>query len=417
MRGLKPQIELKSRGICHDENGLRAFPLEETLARLEGVLLKTGLELQFERRHAHDNAFFNSSLRLFSPEGPEKDQFFFGKGISKNQSLASAFMEFIERFSSRQQAGDELIKAAYNDVKEDAQNPLDFCLPRGSTYRSDSTIEWVWGYSLSRERPVLVPANLVFFPYEPSSPAKNICWSDSNGLASGNCLEEAILHALLEVVERDAIYIMEFNRLRMPDLSIDALEANRIEELLAKLKAAGIKLSIKIISNDVPIPAIGVFLEGAHEGTPCYSYAAGTHLSPRLALSRALTEAIQLYPRCANYEAWIGSASMDHYCRPGKSRIPFSGLADLSTDDLKTNIETCVDILRGFQAEVIVVDLSLPELPFSMARVCATRLQPYCNIDNQRLSQRMFEVPGRLGFSQSESGIGEFKIRALCGFR
>ena len=37
--------------------------------------------------------------------------------------------------------------------------------------------------------------------------------SDSNGLASGNNMEEAILHGLLEIIERDQVFISEYNRL------------------------------------------------------------------------------------------------------------------------------------------------------------------------------------------------------------
>ena len=58
-----------------------------------------------------------------------------------------------------------------------------------------------------------MPANLVFCPYEPPGSGKGIAWMDSNGLAAGNDLEEAVLHGLLEVVERDAIMISEHNRL------------------------------------------------------------------------------------------------------------------------------------------------------------------------------------------------------------
>jgi ribosomal protein S12 methylthiotransferase accessory factor len=413
MRLSRQHLQLKSRAVRHDENGFRTLPLEETIGRIEDVLLQTGLEVQFARVNAPGGAFFNSSVRLFDPEGPAQDKHFFGKGISTTQALASAFMELIERFSSRKLADDLVIESPFNQLRGDVRDPGEFCLPAESPYRPDQPIEWAWGYSLTRQQPVLVPANLVFFPYETDTPQKSICWSDSNGLASGNCLEEAILHGILEVVERDALYIMEFNRLRMPDLHIDSFNDEPIQGLLENLEQAGIQCFFKSIGNDVAIPTIGVLLQGTQNGAPHYSYAAGTHLKPQLALSRALTEAVQLYPDCATYDAWISSGNLDHYHEAGKGRVLFSSLADFSTDDLKTNIDVCVDILKRCGAEVIVVDLSLPELPFSVVRVCATHLQPYCNIDNRRLSRRLSEVPVKLGFR----GADQIQIRALCGYR
>ena len=56
-----------------------------------------------------------------------------------------------------------------------------------------------------------MPAGAVYHPYE-SSKDLQLFRSNTNGLASGNNLEEAILHAMCEVIERDAWSICEAKR-------------------------------------------------------------------------------------------------------------------------------------------------------------------------------------------------------------
>ena len=56
----------------------------------------------------------------------------------------------------------------------------------------------------------MVPAQLVLSRYSAKPPSINVFpYSHTNGLASGNVLEEAICHALCEVIERDAASIAD----------------------------------------------------------------------------------------------------------------------------------------------------------------------------------------------------------------
>jgi len=60
-------------------------------------------------------------------------------------------------------------------------------------------VDWVRGEQLPQGQPVWLPACSAFV-VEPM-----LLRGDSNGLASGNHIVEATLHALYEVIERDAI--------------------------------------------------------------------------------------------------------------------------------------------------------------------------------------------------------------------
>lgn len=416
MRGLKRRLRLQSRPVFHSENGLRAVPVSETLSKIEKLILSNRMEIQWERVIQPDNAFYNSRLLFLSPEGDDKNKIFFGKGLTEHQSLASAAMEFIERFCSSSLNDDAIIEASFDQVKNNARDPVQFILPEGNSYSTETKIDWIWGYSMTHDKPLLVPANFVFCPYLTDKEEKVISWYDSNGLASGNCIEEAILHGLLEVVERDAVYIMEYNRLVMPDMLLDLPDSEPIATLLKDLIDSNIKYFIKIVTSDIPIHTFGVFLQGTYNNKPFYSYAVGSHLSPRIALSRALTEALQMYPQCKNYEEWLNSGPLEHYYKKSNRKANFNVIPDFSSNDLKANIKTCINILKKFNAEVIVVDLSIPEMMFPVVKVLITNLQPLSYQLNQRLSQRLFTVPVNMKYRKSKIKKADLTIRELCGY-
>jgi len=416
MRGLKRRLRLQSRHVLHSENGFRTVSVSETLSKVEKLILSNRMEIRWERVMQQDDAFYNSSLLFLSPEGDDKNKIFFGKGLTKHQSLASAAMEFIERFCSSPLSEDAIIEASFHQVKNSARDPVQFILPEGNAYSPETKIDWIWGYSMTYEKPVLVPANLVFCPYVTEKKEKVISWYDSNGLASGNCIEEAILHGILEVVERDAVYIMEYNRLLMPDLLLNLPHSDPIANFLKDLRNSNIEYFIKIVTSNIPIPVFGVFLQGTYDNKPSYSYAVGSHLSSRIALSRALTEAVQLYPRCKNHEEWLNSGPLEHYHKKSNREVSFNVIPDLSLIDLKANIKTCISILNKFNAEVIVVDLSIPEMTFPVVRVLVTNLQPLSYRLNQRLSQRLFTVPVSMKYRKSKIKREDLTIRELCGY-
>ena len=84
-------------------------------------------------------------------------------------------------------------------------------------FTPSTRLSFVEGFSLADGRPAFLPAQLVYLHYARSEPP--IGYPTSNGLACGPTLAEAVLAALLEVVERDAMMIVWANRLSPPRLT------------------------------------------------------------------------------------------------------------------------------------------------------------------------------------------------------
>ena len=75
----------------------------------------------------------------------------------------------------------------------------------------------------------MVPAEIALYRYSPKPPATSaFSYSHTNGLASGNVLEEAVCHALCEVIERDAVSIA--------DLCASSIPYSILEKIINSLR-------------------------------------------------------------------------------------------------------------------------------------------------------------------------------------
>ncbi len=413
-RGRKRTLNLKQRFVCHAENGLRSVPIEKSVQHIEHFFLKSPIEVQFTFFKKGSNGINRAILKYHSPEGKSEDRHYFGKGLTIGQNIASAGFEFFERYCAMMMPDDRIIAASYDEVSQKAVNPLSFHLGN-SSFDTTLKIDWIWGYSLTTNKPVMVPANLVFLPYRPDKMEKHIVLSDSNGIAAGNNLEEAILHALLEVIERDQVNISEYNRLPVRLIAPESIP-DVCRPLLDNLNSKGFLVNLFAGSTDLPIPYIIAFLQHRKILSRC-SVAYGSYPDPVIALERALTEAVQMLPPSGNHKGWLGSGAPEFYRSVSQEEIPFSSLKNIATNDIRETIWKCVSILGEIGSEVFVVDLSRPDIPFPTVRVLATRLQPRLNKDSMRISDRFFDVPVKLGFRNEPFSVQEVKTWPICGYR
>jgi ribosomal protein S12 methylthiotransferase accessory factor YcaO len=413
-RGRKSTLNLKQRIVCHAENGLRSVPIEKTIQHIEQFFLKSPVEAQFTFVKKGSGRINRAILKYHSPEGKSEDKHYFGKGLTIGQNIASAGFEFFERYCARMSPDDPIREASFHEVSGQAVDPRLFHLGN-SSFDSSLKIDWIWGYSLTREIPVLLPANLVFLPYLPDIMEKHIVLSDSNGIAAGNNPEEAILHALLEVIERDQLNISEYNRLPVRRIAPESIP-DVCRPLLKDLKSKGFLVHLFAGSSDLPIPFMIAFLQHGKTASRC-SVAYGSYPDPVIALERALTEAVQMLPPSGSHKAWLESGAPEFFRSGSQAEIPFSSVKNLATNDIRETIRKCISILEDIGSEVFVVDLSHPDIPFPAVRVLATRLQPRLNGDSLRFSDRFFEVPVKLGFWDHKKTVSEIKLWSICGYR
>jgi ribosomal protein S12 methylthiotransferase accessory factor len=212
------------------------------------------------------------------------------------------------------------------------------------------------------------------------------------GLAGGNHVLEASAHALCELIEHDAAVEWRTNRdLRQIDLS--EIQDPQCALTLDKLYRAGVRVVAWDMTNAIGIPAVAAaILEKPYLSnwrSLGVAYGCGCHLSPSIALMRAINEAVQTrltyiaasrddlydedYARNRNLDYTL--QVWEETARP-TSFSPFHLLPDASTNTFEGDIDLLLGALRRAGIEsVMAVDLTKPEIGIPVVKMVAPGLR------------------------------------------
>jgi ribosomal protein S12 methylthiotransferase accessory factor len=130
-----------------------------------------------------------------------------GKATTLLGAMVSAAMEALEVWHCENITGDLRGVTAAELAGELGYGPAELNRPAGSLYHEDAALDWVRATGLVTGRSTWVPlgaARVNFAAADQWDPP--LFTADSNGLASGNSYDEAALHGLYEVLERDSRY-------------------------------------------------------------------------------------------------------------------------------------------------------------------------------------------------------------------
>jgi ribosomal protein S12 methylthiotransferase accessory factor len=230
----------------------------------------------------------------------------YGRTLSYRQSQLTAITEALERYGGQRPKGKRTgVRASYRQLGEQALDPTtlglhtaeQYALPgyRYIPYHHDLVCRWVWGYSFQRQRPILIPEHVAYYGlYHDAENANSLFVQEtSNGCALGNCLEEAIFHGILEVIERDAFLMAWYAQLGLPHLDPRSARDSLVGLLIEHIeRTTGYTLSILNSTLDHAVPCCWVLAvdEQNRDGMPKAMCAAGSHPHPEQAVINALLE-------------------------------------------------------------------------------------------------------------------------------
>jgi ribosomal protein S12 methylthiotransferase accessory factor len=306
-----------------------------------------------------------------------------GKGLTQLLARVGAAMESVELWCAEHAELDTWTSPARDLSLPYRLDELQLC--QGSLCSDELVLTWTHGTEVrsGTRHPVPVPAVV----------ASSVCvdsWSPptflatSNGLASGNTYDEAALHALLELVERDCLRAFHrsgggYPRLALADVGPDAGELldllvrdKNLVEVLDVTGPQGIPCYHARIRNDtIPITFIG----------------AGCHTDSEVALCRALTEAAQnrlsvitgsrddlddrLYEWQRDHIRTRGNQLPDVVARPMVA-LRQSIASESLRDDL---VQVADRVMRVTGKEPVIVDLTHGRVGIPVVRVVAPGLQ------------------------------------------
>ncbi|MCG7843875.1 MAG: YcaO-related McrA-glycine thioamidation protein [Methanomassiliicoccales archaeon] len=395
-------MELRPAPKTYTKDGHRAVDPSTTLKRVEPLLDKAGIT-----RVADITELDRIGIPVFSSIRPGAMggaiSIYNGKGASREQARVSAIMEGMERYSAEPR--DEKVRRDMMDNMMSSENALDpraLILPQMiNLHVHNQPIAWVKGYDLMEGEEIWVPSAAVYHPYT-SQKDLQLFRSNTNGLASGNNLEEAVLHGMCEVIERDAWSICEARRRPRGEIVVED-GCPVVSELLERFRCQGVEVHLKDLTSDVGIPTIAAAADDVRMKDPALlNLGVGTHLSPRVAAIRALTEVAQ--SRCtqihgaredttkADLNRAVGYERMKRlnamYFSPS-AEVRMSDFPEYDTKDILEDIEVVLDHLldRGFE-RVIAVELTRPELGIPVVRMIIPGMEIYA-MDMDRMGPRL----------------------------
>ncbi|MGP4102651.1 TOMM precursor leader peptide-binding protein [Nonomuraea sp. KM90] len=355
-----------------------------------------------------------------------------GQTDSFGTSETSGLFEALERYAGlEQRRWTTVAVGSFNEWSAEALDPrqcgvyADKVYESGAYSRFDPTqpIPWVWGYSLRDKRAVRVPQRTVYYGGVEST--HNFVMECSSGCASGVSIEEALLHGMLELIERDSFLLAWYGKAALPE--IDPASCRRKSRFaIDRLRLCGYDVRLFDMRVDLSVPAVLAVAVRRDGGPGTLTFASGASLDPEDAVASALSEVASFAPtlpeqfagRTDQIQAMVedfnkvrtlidhpslfASPRMAHHADFLLSDRPLAPLAELYQDwertrprstDLLTDLSYCRDLLIDAGLDVLVVDQTAPEqelLGLRTVRVIVPGLLP---IDFGWSRQRALHMP------------------------
>ena len=358
----------------HDQD--KIFTPEVTVERFRERLKNVNLDIlektvRIDKGRLDIPVFFsicgNDALKI---TGTKKQM---GKGGTPEQAEASAVMELAERFSFFSFVKDEknFFTERYENIKDRvmpfesiAKSVHDSCEDSKALKKIFSMLplKWTRGYNLTREEECLIPFDWFY------------TINEFNGPSAGNCIEEALLQGICEIVERHVSSLISRNRISTPIIDIDTITDELSLEMIGKYNREGVKLYLTDFSLDTGIPTVGALAydPATFPESSEIVWTAGTAPDPQKALSRALTEVAQLAGDFNSNSNYIASGlpkfhSIDEadFVINNTGSVSIKDLPDLSDNNIRIEVERCISALSKNDMEVFAIntmhkDLGIP---------------------------------------------------------
>lgn len=317
-----------------------------------------------------------------------------GKGLSLVSSRVSGIMESVETFHAERI--DQPLKLTCRNTLSQSDRVVDIeRLPksRERNFLNHSRILWIQGQELFTGERVWLPYETVHTDFTwPRPSGSGYFPANTNGLASGNVAMEAIAHALYEVIERDALALKQQGIASHPTINCESINDPDCRNVIDALLTANLQLRIWDITSDTGVACFECLIMDQNELQADPEFGSGCHPDSKVALLRALTEAVQARTTfIAGSRDDYGPAAYTDEARENRrlacrqimrveeKSISFSEVASVSFDTLAEDLSWVLNRLNAIGIdEVIWVDLSLDALGIPVTRVVVPGLEGAC---------------------------------------
>lgn len=436
-RGFEPlKLESRRKQFTHD-GGHRATTPEQTVQKYQHLISPvTGVVTELVRITDPANPLVHTyraghsfgsatSLRGLRNTLRHKSS---GKGKTDSQSRASGFCEAVERYSGIFQGDEPRKRATLAELGDLAIHPEQCLCFSDEQYanrevlneqatvahdwipqRFDASqaIDWTPVWSLTEQTHKYLPTALCYYHY-PLPQHHRFCRGDSNGNAAGNTLEEAILQGFLELVERDSVALWWYNRLRRPAVDLSSFDEPYFLDLQRFYRENDRDMWVLDLTADLGIPAFAGVSNRKAGSSERLILGFGAHLDPTIAILRALTEVNQIGLELdkvsdenlkSDATDWLLTATLAaHPYLIADTAQPLKTAQDYPkrwSDDIYTDVMTCVDIAQQAGLETLVVNQTRPDIGLNVVKVTVPGMRHFWSRFG---SGRLYDVPVKLGW-------------------
>ena len=378
-----------------------------------------------------------------------------GRGTTFRHAEAVAVLEAYERIggfphvapvvfdATARRLGERAIElsALGRYTERQLASPLSRLLP----FDEDTPMDWVWGHRLDTGEPLLVPADVGFYQYRrrtagdlpdtPETPRRGFFFHESSsGSALGGSYEEATLHSLLELAERDAFLLAWHRRRPLPRISHEEITDLECRLLIRQIEDEGYDVHLLAATADIAVPVVWVMAMRRDGRMPTNFSSAGAGADPVQAARAGLWEVSQMVTGGINWDAealrpavsdpWLVDDLYDHHRRYAYPELlpeiepllggpavslaeAFPGWPDVFVDAADGDVTRALRFVEGlFRAagldQIVVVDQSTPEhaaAGLSAVKAVVPGILPMCFGQAQ---QRLLGLP-RLAAALTEA--------------
>jgi len=422
----------------------------DALARARRVINPvTGIVNLLRRQPGYNDEpkFFHYLARLCNTslfsDGGRVEQYAGGLSLVKDRAILKALAEAIERYCLSIYRESNLIRGSFRSLGDAALDPKEVVnwsesqLLTGKLssirFTDDAKLNWVQGYSLTEDRPILVPAQLVYVPYARGrEPLLRL--PITTGAASGTSLPGAIYRGICEVIERDAFMITYLNRLERSQVT----GAHTDDAVLATMYRAfdryHLEVRVMYITTEIPVPVfLSVIVDRSGIG-PAVSLGLKASLHPIEAIIGSMEEALSCRRWVRDLMLERADASLSDRGGGGISSLEdrallwsdtcmirhlgfllengsckaLQDIPSTASDSAAASQVQVLSMLAQRAMQVVFVDVTTPdveEIGFKVVKVVIPELQPLYLDEARRYlgGDRLYSVPKLLGYREART--------------
>jgi len=366
-----------------------------------------------------------------------------GIALSCEQAKAIALVEAVERYCSATWDPGSLVFGTYRTLVQSFPllppaayalfHPAQFPGVGYQPFTENTPLRWIWGCSLTRRTPILAPACLVYTGYEFSATDEAIIGpATTSGAACGETYTFALLRAVCEVVERDALMITWWNR--WPRSRVEMSPGSWIHQVChERLQRPGLEYTLLDVSTDVPIIVLMCVLIDCYRLRPMPIFGSAAGFDAEHVALKALLEAAALHrclsrarsPRRLNRpdDVRFLADHVDFYAFGNReaalqfltrSQVPISldELPNYETSTPEQQLARCIATMRELGLDLIAIDLTrdvAADVGLKVVKVLIPQLIPISFGHQRRClgGSRLYDVPVKLGFRKTPCAMYE----------